>query len=201
MKKGIFCLESMWKPSVKSKMTVQPILELLEKAEVCNHLYHKCATKEELEFMLNKWKTKAVQTKFPILYFAYHGIKGALQVTKNNKIITLDELGVLLEDSCFGKIFFFASCETLDIDERHVQRFLNKTGAIAAIGYKIEVDWMLATAFELLVLNALQEDKFDSKGIENVKSTILSEYGNIHSLLKFRMIINNKIHFPRKRKS
>ncbi len=60
---------------------------------------------------------------------------------------------------------------------------------------------MLATAFELLVLNTLQNDKFDSKGIEKVKATILTEYGNIHSKLKFRMIINNKIHFPRKRKT
>lgn len=46
MSKGIYCLESMWNPSVKSKLTVRPILELLEKAEVCNHLYHKCAIRE-----------------------------------------------------------------------------------------------------------------------------------------------------------
>ena len=87
-----------------------------------------------------------------------------------------------------------------NIDERHIQRFLNKTGALAAIGYKMKVDWMLATAFELLVLNALQNDKFDSKGIENVKHTIEKDYGKIDTLLKFRMIINNKIHFPRSRK-
>lgn len=200
MKKGIYCLENMWTSSVKDKVSVMPILELMEKSNVCDHLYHKCATREELFFMLNKWKTKAVQTKYPILYFAFHGERGAIQLTKKNHTVTLDDLGDLLQDSCNSKVFFFASCETLNIDERHVQRFLNKTGAIAAVGYKMEVDWMLATAFELLVLNSLQNDKFDSKGIQKVKSTILTEYGNIHSLLKFRMVINNKIHFPRKRK-
>ena len=199
MKKGIYCLENMWTPSVKDRDSVQPILELMHKANVCEHLYHRCATREELVFMINKWKAKTVQNKYPIFYFAFHGVKNALQLTGKNQIFTLDELGDLLEDHCYGKLFFFASCETLSIDERHIQRFLNKTGAIAAIGYKMQVDWMLATAFELLVLNALQEDKFDSKGIENVKETILKEYGNMHSLLKFRMTINNKIHFPRKR--
>ena len=201
MKKGIYCLENMWTSSVKDKSTVMPILDLMERASVCDYLYHKCATREELYFMLNKWKTKSVQSKYPILYFAFHGESGALKLTKKNETLTLDNLGELLQDSCHGKVFFFASCETLSIDERHVQRFLNRTGAIAAIGYKLEVDWMLATAFELLVLNSLQNDKFDSKGIEKVRRTILTEYGNIHSLLKFRMVINNKIHFPRKRKA
>ena len=34
MQKGIYCLESMWNPSVKSKLTVRPILELLEKKNI-----------------------------------------------------------------------------------------------------------------------------------------------------------------------
>jgi hypothetical protein len=172
----------------------------MEKARVCDHLYHKCATRAELIFMLNKWKLPSVQSKFPILYFAYHGEEGALQLTEKNEVFTLKDLGELLEDSCNGKVFFFASCDTLYIDERFIQSFLKKTGAIAAIGYKMKVDWMLATAFELLVLNTLQEDKFDSRGIEKVRSTIINEFGKLHTLLQFRMTINNKIHFPRKRK-
>ena len=200
MKKGIYCLESMWSPSVRDKLTVKPILEMMENADVCEHLYHRCATQAELEFMLTKWKSKSIQNKYPILYFAFHGEPGLLTLTEKNKIISLDELGEILAEQCHAKVFFFASCETLNIDERHIQRFLNKTGALAAIGYKMKVDWMLATAFELLVLNALQNDKFDSKGIENVKHTIEKDYGKIDTLLKFRMIINNKIHFPRSRK-
>jgi hypothetical protein len=103
----------------------------------------------------------SVQNQFPILYFAYHGVEGGLQLNKKHETINLQELGDLLEDNCHGKVFFFASCETLDIDERKIKSFLVKTGAIAAIGYRMEVDWMKSTAFEILVLNALQEDNFE----------------------------------------
>jgi len=196
MKKGIYCLENMWSPSVKDKLTVQPILELLEKADICPHIYHKCATKEELIFMIKKWRLQAVQRKFPILYFAFHGSSESISLG-NNEELTMSELGELLEDNCSGKVFFFASCETMDMHGRKIQSLLEKTGAIAAIGYKVEVDWMTATAFELLVLNALQQDEFDTKGIENIKSKIQNEYGKLHSILKFSMVVNNRIHFPR----
>lgn len=199
MKKGIYCLESMWQPSVKDKMTVQPILELMEKADICDHLYHKCATRDELIFMLNKWKSQSIQSKFPILYFAFHGESEGI-VIRNKDVFTLLELGDLLEDCCFGKVFFFASCTTMDMHGKKIQTLLEKTGAIAAIGYKDEVPWMKATAFELLVLNALQEDKFDTKGISKVKTSIIENSGKLHKDLKFSMTINNKIHFPRKRK-
>ena len=197
MKKGIYCLENLWSPSVKDQMTVQPILELLEKANICEHIHHKCATREELIFMLNKWKLQSLQNKFPILYFAFHGSSESIIINKDS--FTLNELGTLLESSCSGKVFFFASCETMDVHGKKIQTLLDKTGAIAAIGYKASVDWMKATAFELLVLNALQEDKFDSRGIENIKKRITSEYGKLHSILEFRMVINNN-HFPRRRK-
>lgn len=198
--KGIYCLENIWTKSVKDKLSVLPILDLLDKADVCEHVYHNCATREEVDFMLERWKVKSIQDKFPILYFAFHGVKNAICLNTKNNIYTLDELANKLENSCAGKVLFFASCDTLDIDERKIHTFLNKTGAIAAIGYKISVDWMLATAFELLVFNALQEDLFDTKGINKVKEIIENDYGNLHKMNKFRMVIS-KSNFPRKRKS
>ncbi len=198
MKKGIYCLENFWYPSVKNNLTIKPILELLDLAGICKHIYHKCATREEVEFMLNKWKIPSIQKQYPILYFAFHGRVERLYI--NNKVsITLTVLGNLLENECSGKVFFFASCGTMDIHGKKVQSLLQKTGAIAAIGYKTEVDWMKATAFELLVLNALQDDKFDSKGIEFIKHKIETEYGKLHNDLDFRMVVNNN-HFPRRRK-
>lgn len=198
--KGIYCLENLWTKSVKDKLSVQPILDLLDKADVCEHVYHNCATREEVDFMLERWKVKSIQDKFPILYFAFHGVKNGICLNTKNNIYTLDDLADKLEDSCVGKVLFFASCDTLDIDERKIHTFLNKTGAIAAIGYKISVDWMLATAFELLVFNALQEDLFDTKGINKVKEIIENDYGNLYKMNKFRMVIS-KSNFPRKRKS
>ncbi len=198
MKKGIYCLEGLWDQKLKDKSTVQPILELLEKSGICQHMFHSCATKDELEFFLKKWKQKTFNKKFPILYLAFHGSKGNILIT-NKKPYTLTELGTILEGSCSGKVVFFASCETLNTDERKIQAFLRQTNAIAAVGYKQEVEWMLATAFELLVLDAFQQDRFDSKGILNIESKIKSAYGKLHQLVFFRMVINKHLYFPRKR--
>lgn len=198
MKKGIYCLEGLWDRDLQNKSTVLPILELLHKGGICNYSYHTCATKEELEFFLKKWKQKAIITKFPILYLAFHGKKGHIYITHNNTY-SLNDLAGILENAAQGKVIYFASCETLNAAERTIQSFLKKTNAIAAIGYKQEVDWMIATAFELLVLDALQQDRFDSRGIQKIETKIKSEYGNLHQILCYRMVINKHLHFPRKR--
>jgi hypothetical protein len=198
MKKGIYCLEGLWDQNLKDKSTVQPILELLEKSDICNHMYHSCATQDELEFFLKKWKQKKINNKFPILYLAFHGNRGNILITPN-KSFSLSQLGNILEGACDGKVIFFASCETLNTDERKIQSFLKQTNAIAAVGYKQEVEWMLATAFELLVLEAFQQDKFDSRGIQNIEEKIKTEYGKLHHLVYFRMVINKHLYFPRKR--
>lgn len=199
MKKGIYCLEGLWTHDLQNKSTVLPILELLHKGSVCNYIYHACATKEELEFFLKKWKRKSIISKYPILYLAFHGKRGHIFITGKSKL-SLKDLADLLEDSAQGKVIFFASCETLNAGGRTIQAFLKKTNAIAAIGYKQEVDWMLATAYELLVLDALQQDKFDSRGIQKIESKIKNEYGNLYQTLDCRMVINKYIHFPRHRK-
>ncbi len=199
-KKGIYCLEGLWNhQDIKDKSTVLPILDLLEKRNYCDYIYHDCATKEELEFFLDKWTRLSVSNKYPILYFAFHGEEGSIFFT-NKKKYTLDELGDFLEGKCFGKVIYFGSCSTLKIDKRIIKSFLEKTGAIAAIGYKTDVDWIQSTACDLFVFEALQEDKLDSKGIDNIHKKIISNYGNLHRILDLRVVINDRVHIPRKRK-
>ena len=199
-KKGIYCLEGLWDHhNIQDQSTVLPILDLLQKRDYCNYIYHDCATKEELEFFLDKWKRVSVSNKYPILYFAFHGQEGSIFLT-NKKKYTLNELGDFLEGKCFGKVIYFGSCSTLKIDKRIIKSFLEKTGAIAAIGYKTDVDWIQSTACDLFVFEALQLDKLDSKGIENIHKKIISNYGNLHRILDLRVVINDRLHFPRKRK-
>jgi len=198
LKNGIFCLETGWTSSVKDTNSVRPILELIDRQTGCKHIYHNCATRDEVAFMLKKWKTKAVQNNFPILYFAFHGKKGSIKLNNDKNGISLEELADMLEGACTNKVFFFASCDTLDIPDIRAQAFLSKTGAIAAIGYKSTVDWMMATAFELLVLDKLQQDFFDTRGITAIKTEIETDFRSLGKKLKSIIIINNK-HFPRKR--
>jgi hypothetical protein len=199
-KKGIFCLEGLWNHhDIKDKSTVLPILDLLEKRNTCDYIYHDCATKHELEFYLEKWTRLSVSNKFPILYFAFHGEKGSIAFTHKNKY-TLDQLGDFLEGKCFGKVIYFGSCSTLKIDKRKIQNFLEKTCAIAAIGYKTDIDWIQSTACDLFVFEALQQDNLDSKGIDNIHKKIISNYGNLHRILDLSVVINDSVHIPRKRK-
>jgi len=199
-KKGIYCLEGLWNHhDIQDESTVLPILDLLEKRNYCNYIYHDCATKEELEFFLEKWKRVSVNNKYPILYLAFHGEEGSICIS-NDKRYTLDELGDFLAGKCTGKIIYFGSCSTFNIDKRLIKKFLEKTGAIAAIGYKTEVDWIQSTACDLFVFEALQQDKLDSVGIKKIHQKIISDYGNLHRILDLRVVINDRLHFPRKRK-
>jgi hypothetical protein len=199
-KKGIYCIEGLWEPhDIRDKSTVLPILDLLERREYCNHIYQDCATATEFEFFLNKWKKKTVNEKFPILYLAFHGEKGCIFLN-NKDTYSLEQLSDFLENKCLGKVIYFGSCNTLNVDKRVIRSFLDKTGAIAAIGYRSDIDWIQSTACDLFVFEALQKDKLDSKGIKKIHNKIKSDYGNLHKILDLSIVINDRTHFPRSRK-
>lgn len=199
-KKGIYCIEGLWEINdIKDRSSILPILDLLEKREICNYIYHTSVTTQELEFYLNKWKTKKINDRYPILYLAFHGEIGTICLNKKENY-SLDDLAELLENKCSGKVIYFGSCSTLKLHKTRIKTFLKKTDAIAAIGYKSDVDWIQSTACDLLVFDALQHDKLDSKGIEKIHGKIISDYGNLHRNLELNVVINDTKHFPRKRK-
>jgi hypothetical protein len=172
-KKGIYCIEGLWDHgNIQDQSTVLPILDLLEKRGYCNYIYHDCATKSELEYFLEKWKKKTINEKYPILYLAFHGDPSYIFLTHEDKY-SLTQLAEFLGDKATGKIIYFGSCSTLNIDKRKINSFLEKTGAIAAIGYK---------------------------RIKNMHKKIITDYGNLHKILKLRVVINEKKHFSRQRK-
>jgi hypothetical protein len=199
-KKGIYCIEGLWDHgNIQDQSTVLPILDLLEKRGYCNYIYHDCATKSELEYFLEKWKKKTINEKYPILYLAFHGDPGYIFLTHEDKY-SLTQLAEFLGDKATGKIIYFGSCSTLNIDKRKINSFLETTGAIAAIGYKRDIDWIQSTACDLFVFEALQSDSLDTKGIKNMHKKIITDYGNLHKILELRVVINEKKHFSRQRK-
>lgn len=167
-KKGIFCLEGFWEDDLRKKSTVQPILELL-KFDGIPYIYLDCATFEEFEFYLTKWTQKKYQ-KYPILYLAFHGKKGKILISK--KGYELKDIGEFLADKCNDSVVIFGSCSVLNISRRHVKDFLKKTNSLAVGGYAKDVDWIVPTAFELLVLSTLQENVFTRRGIERINTKI-----------------------------
>lgn len=197
-KKGIYCIEGFWEQGdVMNKASVLPLLELLHHREQIPFTHHKCGTKEEILFMLSRWKG-AVQKKHPILYFATHGNEGELDFGREAKI-RLDDLEVQLNDRAHNCIVFFGSCFTMKKDKRHITRFLEKTGALAAMGYTKRVDWMEASSAELLAFYYIQEAKsLDSKGVIEIAHE-MQPNKQFFSNLGFRLVAC-KTHKPRRRK-
>src|SRR4051812_27155873 len=116
--KGIYCIEGLWEfNKIHDRTTVLPILDLLEKRNICKYVYQDCATEAELEFFINKWRNKSICERYPILYLAFHGRDGCIYLN-NKDVYTLEQLSHLLEEKCAGKVIYFGSCSTLNINAR-----------------------------------------------------------------------------------
>ena len=163
--KGIFCLEGLWDTNLKDKSTVRPILELLSESERIPHIHRDCAAAAEIAYYVAKW-TLSPYRRFPILYFAFHGVPGAIYVGNWDKM-TLEELA-----ACFPRpkrsLIIFGSCCSVAVRKPRLRAFMKRTGAIAVCGYETDVDWIRSTAFELLLLNTLQQNEFSGKGINAI---------------------------------
>ena len=171
---GIYCLEGFWF-GTKDKTSVSPVLELLSKRRGIKTFYHRCATKAEVQCMVERWGQKTFQKDYPIIYLAAHGQENLLDFGGKAKI-TLDEIAELLEGKCERAIFYFGSCETLNGQSKQIKNFLERTKAIAAIGYKNEVDWLKATCLEMLILDYLQDFEFYSKYINKLEAGLKEEF-------------------------
>lgn len=187
--KGIFCLEGLWDSDLRRKSTIRPILELLTNNMGIPFIHRNCATIPELEYYLIKWPQKKYDG-YPILYLAFHGEEAGIDL--GGKTYSLDKLARKLNDKCQNKIIILGSCSTLNIDKRHVTRFLKDTKALAICGYKIDVDWMQSTAFELLLLNEMQSNEFSGRGIDAIEGRIL-EISKSFKQLDFRIVTQKEV--------
>jgi len=196
--KGIFCLEGFWFGDHRSKDTVRPILDLVSSCGNVPYLYHRCNTIEEFKFSISRWKLQSFRKKYPILYLGFHGESNLIEVGSTK--FTLPELQELLGDKCEGTIIHFGSCSTLDIDRRLLRKFMAATKTLAIMGYKDEVDWMKSASFEILLLEHLNNNKFDSRGMKEFETAIKKDCKRQIKELEFRLILNDNWHFARTRK-
>ena len=165
-KKGIFCIEGLWDPDLRVSSTVRPILELLRLHEGVEHIHREYATREELEYYLDKWAQKRYEA-YPILYLASHGRESGLQI--GGDFYPISRMARLLHAKCTHRVLMFSSCSTLGIEKRKLQRFLQRTEALGVCGYRVDVDWMKSIAFELLLFSQVQKNEFSGRGIEAIQ--------------------------------
>ena len=184
--KGIYCLEGIWGEDLREKSSVRPILELLHCNRYIDHIYHACATREEIEFFINKW-TQRKYKKYPILYLAFHGEKNMI-LLGDKKTYSLDDLANLLNGKCSNSIIIFGSCSTFAIRKNYLKKFLDTTGALAIGGYQKDVDWLPSVAFEMLILSQMQENEYSKRGISSLENKVNTLARKFKDELQFRMV-------------
>ncbi len=198
--KGIYCIEGLWDHSnITDRSTVLPLLDLLQNQGYCPYVYHDAATVQEIEYYLNRWKEPRIQQDYPILYLAFHGAEGSIYID-HDLLYSVHQLTAVLNGQCRGKVIYFGSCSTLNIDRRIIRKFLSITGALAVIGYKKDVDWIQSAACDLFVFEALQLEALTHRGIRKIHQRIVEDYGNLHRILNLQMIINEEGAQPRKKR-
>ena len=188
--KGVFCLEGDWDGNLKSRKSIQPVLQLLEQAGYPSipSIRRDIGTIPELEHYLKKWCLKRYQN-YPILFLAFHGSPGTLYMGDSSTYVDLDWLEERLAGACQGRIIHLGSCQTMNVHGSRLNKFLTTTGAVAVCGYKIDVYWMYSAAFEIMLFECFQRFSMTPKGMEAVMNLIQEEIPGLARDQAFRMVI------------
>ena len=151
---GIFCLEGEWDhEAVTSKLSVRPLLELIEMLDVSGGTFHRdVATREELAYYLQRWADDE-EVDFPVAYFAFHGSPGCLALARES--ITLAELAEMLGTGAAGRVIHFGTCGTLEVAPAELTEFCRRTGLRGVTGYTRTVDWAESAGLDILLLREL----------------------------------------------
>ena len=167
-RKGVYCLEG-HRSGGKDAASVEPGLRLLETVSDPSvpWLHKEVATRAELEFRLRQWARPEFDSH-PILYLAFDGRPGHIELGLGEGSLDLRELAALLEGACGGRVMQFGACTTLELHGNTLNRFMRRTGACALASYRSDVDRLSCSAFDLLLLGALQEVPFTAHGMRRV---------------------------------
>lgn len=157
---SIFCLEGEWGRYVRSRETVLPLLELLDRLDEASFYHRDVATSEELTYYLKKLDRLSTNT-FPVLYLACHGEEehGEIGIYLGGATLSLGVVGELLERKLAGRILYFGSCLVGSASDEQIQDLARVTGARGIVGYETEVDWLESASFDLLLLPRLVRAK------------------------------------------
>lgn len=189
--KGLFCLEGEWDKDLRGRTTVGPLLELLESSHYpsIRSICRDVATPHQLEHFLRMWIRKKYDA-YPILYLGFHGDPGTLFMAPGKKgPVEFAWLEERLAGACRGRIIHFASCGTLAVHGNRLNRFLERTGALAVSGYRSDVDWIQSAAFELVLLSALQFNTFTRQGLTAALRRVMKDAGSLARGLEYRMVM------------
>ncbi len=191
---GIFCVEGDWWGDVRQQASVRPVLELLRNWDpyYVPYRHWTVCTPDSMDFYLRKWTLKSHRSRYPVLYVALHGDGeefklGASQGKQHT--YSFDQLEVALTGLCSKRIIFLGSCSFLDKHGKRLNRFLDRTGALAVCGYREQVDWLESSALDAMALGTMQENTLTRHGAKAMRAKIAERAGSLAKRLGFRMVI------------
>jgi hypothetical protein len=150
---GVFCLEGEWEDGLDSRLSVRPLLELIEAMRQSSGSVHRdVATRGELEYYLHRW-IEDDSAKYDVAYLAFHGSLGAISLGAED--VTLAEIASIISGGAKGRTIYFGSCGTMDQPAADLKSFCRETGARGVVGYTASVGWSESAAFDLLLLPEL----------------------------------------------
>ena len=191
--RGIFCLETDWSEVGKSP-SVEPMLELLRRSPLAIPFVHRnVVTVDALDHYTKKWSQRS-HAKYPILYLAFHGIQGEVQMGDlRRKVarVSLDSLEDALRGRCDGRIIHFGCCQTLGVSQRRLRQFIDETGALAVTGYEKDIDWVRSTFLDFSLFTAIQQNTMTLTGMRAVQRRLLTRHGREIRALNFRFALRH----------
>jgi hypothetical protein len=181
LEKNVFCLEGDWDQDLRSKSSVTAALDFLQANCGINYIHKNCGTKENLVYYLSQWKQRKYKN-YNIAYFAFHGHPEQIQI--GTEYLGLEELAQIMNGSCVDKIVHFGSCNTLDMDDRKIRKFLDTTHALCVCGFRGDIDFLESSVFDMLLLQKFQE----YKDMSAVDRDLKKNYKKLISRLNFRLM-------------
>lgn len=172
---GIFCLEGEWDKDLRQRVSVEPILQLLEGLKIAKYIHRDVATREEFEYFIDKW-CQAPYRDYRVLDLAMHGGAGSINLGRDD--LTLDELGAILGARRSDAIVYLGTCLTMVGDDADLKKFARLAGVKAVIGYSKVIDWVSSSSFEVVLLQQLVTHLQDDRRNDVIFRRITEEHGD-----------------------
>ena len=192
----VACFEADWAPRFDDRQSVLPILELLERQQWIRYFHRRVANADQFLDDARRWATQKQYADFRLAYVAAHGSPGIIGFGRGLKLERLSELNLT------GRAIFFSSCSTGD--SRGLTEFAEmraKTRARAVMGFREDVDWIEAAAFDLLLMSWLAEYGQNRTWPIPALKAVYRDYGELVRRLGFVAVWSSGQIPPRRQRS
>ena len=192
---GIYCLETDQWFGFKDRTSIEPVLRMLELYQKIDFRHRDVATESEFYYFLQTFLQPGFKN-YPILYLGFHGYgpeddQDACIELSDGTYITLKDLEACIDERYFGGVIHFGSCSVVDADNARLEKFVSNTGAVAVCGYRQDIEWLEAAAFEVLMLGTLfQQSGLTRESMKMFDQELEQLAPGLYKRLGFRLVVS-----------